>query len=1014
MAKAPEALLQLARHLRLSKDRFSLAFVSRDSVVTEIEALKSLRNITSDLKHGSIDVTTTPPGEFMFAIGRAPVSDVLHILGLDHHLSELLGGASADEMLRVLNLQRELWRESILRPVVLWLPDRSIELIARRAPDFWSWRSGIFDLPDFVPTAAKKTKTKITRKKATSLIQPPNLDHYDISRIVKYVPAELLGREKELQILHDAWHKVQNLEEKRPHILTFVALGGEGKTSLVAKWAAELAHQEWPGCDAAFAWSFYSQGTREQTAVSSDMFLASALTFFGDEEMAGSSKGAFDKGRRLAQLIGERRSIIILDGLEPLQYPSGPMGGKLKDDGLAEFLRRLASNSRGLCVVTTRHSISDLRLFRHHTAQEIKLTRLSTEAGVALLRSFGLKGTIKEFETLVAEVKGHALTLNLLGPYLRDAHRGDIRRRDLISMEDADGEQGGHVFRVMDAYADSLAREEKGLRALALLNLLGLFDRPASTDSLVALLKPPAVPGLTEPLTDLTDTQRYIAINRLEDANLLTINRVSTPIPLMAPEAHTDVHLDGPLSVAFIPFTSVDAHPLVREYFGRRLQQQHPDAWRNGHRRLYEHLYETTDEGDRPTIDSLQPLYHAVRHGCNAGLQQEVLYKVYRARIQRGSEYYSVKALGAFGSDLGAIASFFDIPWIHVSPALRESDRAWLLNNAASYLRALGRLPEAIAPMRASENFYVMLETWNAAAISAGNLSQLELTLGEVKAAVEDAKRSVTYADRSGDAFQRISKRTTNADALHQSGRFAEATALFREAEQIQEAYQSIFPLLYSLSGFQYCDLILAEIEPGVWRSNLGGKLRQSAEGNDYRLMLENVSERARQTLVWVGSAQMDILSIALDHLTLARVALYMMILEEAGSLRPKSEIEVALAGLRRAGLSYFLPLALLSRAWVSAVEGNHTGPDSAQADCDEAWEIAERGPMKLFMTDIHLYRARLFHSIKPYPWEKDANGNPTRGPKDDLADARTLIEKCGYWRRKEELEDAEAASVNW
>ena len=68
------------------------------------------------------------------------------------------------------------------------------------------------------------------------------------------------------QVLNDAWTKIRRAESPRPHVITFVALGGEGKTSLVAKWAAELAHQDWPGCDAAFAWSFYSQGTREQTA----------------------------------------------------------------------------------------------------------------------------------------------------------------------------------------------------------------------------------------------------------------------------------------------------------------------------------------------------------------------------------------------------------------------------------------------------------------------------------------------------------------------------------------------------------------------------------------------------------------------------------------------------------------------------------------------------------------------------------------------------------------------------
>jgi len=60
---------------------------------------------------------------------------------------------------------------------------------------------------------------------------------------------------------------------------------------------------------------------------------------------------------------------------------------------------------------------------------------------------------------------------------------------------------------------------------------------------------------------------------------------------------------------------------------------------------------------------------------------------------------------------------------------------------------------------------------------------------------------------------------------------------------------------------------------------------------------------------------------------------------------------------------------------------------------------------MRLFMADVHLYRARLFHNVKPYPWTS---------PQEDLAAARKLIEQCGYWRRKEELEDSEAAAKNW
>ena len=54
------------------------------------------------------------------------------------------------------------------------------------------------------------------------------------------------------------------------------------------------------------------------------------------------------------------------------------------------------------------------------------------------------------------------------------------------------------------------------------------------------------------------------------------------------------------------------------------------------------------------------PLFAAVLHGCQAGKHQEVLDEVYRQRIARTNEYFSVKKLGAIGADLSALSGFFD------------------------------------------------------------------------------------------------------------------------------------------------------------------------------------------------------------------------------------------------------------------------------------------------------------------------------------------------------------------
>jgi hypothetical protein len=196
-------------------------------------------------------------------------------------------------------------------------------------------------------------------------------------------------------------------------------------------------------------------------------------------------------------------------------------------------------------------------------------------------------------------------------------------------------------------------------------------------------------------------------------------------------------------------------------------------------------------------------------HGCLAGRQQEACDKVYFERILRGAGsagFYSQNKLGAIGANLAAVAAFFDEPWGRVSANLNEGDQAWLLNEAAISLRDLGRLTEALQPMRAGLKTFVQREDWKRAAGSTSNLSELEVTLGRLPDAVADAQQSIIHADRSGDAFQRMARRTTAADALHQSGRRAEAGSLFAEAERMQKESQPSLDLLYSLRGFQYCD----------------------------------------------------------------------------------------------------------------------------------------------------------------------------------------------------------------
>ena len=85
---------------------------------------------------------------------------------------------------------------------------------------------------------------------------------------------------------------------------------------------------------------------------------------------------AWEKGERLANLIAHRLTLLILDGLEPLQHPPGPQEGRLIEPSLQALLRELAAFNAGLCVVTTRLPVTDIADHEHALAPRRDLEHL--------------------------------------------------------------------------------------------------------------------------------------------------------------------------------------------------------------------------------------------------------------------------------------------------------------------------------------------------------------------------------------------------------------------------------------------------------------------------------------------------------------------------------------------------------------------------------------------------------------------------------------------------------------
>lgn len=274
------------------------------------------------------------------------------------------------------------------------------------------------------------------------------------------------------------------------------------------------------------------------------------------------------------------------------------------------------------------------------------------EAGAELLRSLGIQGSEPELWATSREQRGHALTLTLLGTFLFEARKGDVRLRSQASLDAKETREGRHAWRVIEDYDAWFGPGP----AQAVLRLAGLFDRPAPASAIRALRRAPAISGVTDRIVGL-DEDEWNRCYWLRRARLLL-----------------DDGGDG----------SRHAHPLVRELLGLKLGKENPAGFRAAHGRLFEHLRDEgkpSPDGPEDTLEELEPLFQAIWHGHHAGRLQEA-FDLYRAGCGRPS-FLSLPPQRAVLGFLAAQSAFFD-PTGALRPSLLTGpDEGWLLSARA-------------------------------------------------------------------------------------------------------------------------------------------------------------------------------------------------------------------------------------------------------------------------------------------------------------------------------------------
>jgi tetratricopeptide (TPR) repeat protein len=735
-----------------------------------------------------------------------------------------------------------------------------------------------------IPDKAKKTE---------ALTQKTDLYH------LPKPTTKLVGRTKELEKIEAAFN------DYNTHIFAIIAAGGIGKSALIDEWLGQLKTKNLK-LKTIFGWSFYSQGSHD-TQTSSTQFFEQALPFWDYDLKSNPLTDDTAKGRKLAELLRSRPSLLILDGLEPLQNKDFVDGGRLKDQGLAALLRDVERNGLGnnsLIIISSRQPLKEPENSPHY--QSLDLQSLSSSDGVKLLRSLNVDGLQNELETAEQAYGGHALALVLLGRLLVKFFKADVNQHvklsELLKSPHTKGkEEVSHAERVMNFYNEHWSDNAP---ERCFLNLLGLFDRPMGKGEKDALLEKAEI---AKPLAALSELDWQAMLNNLQDMSLLLEKNEN----------------------------SYDTHPLIRTYFGEQFQKQNPSDWKQAHLILFEYFQTVPEKHHPDTLEDLEPLYRAVVHGCLAGEYQKALDDVFRERIDRQNGY-SVHKIGAYAQNLAAIAACFPEGWNKpVSQGLSEAAQGGLLAVASFCLMSLGRLSEAVKPRWATLKLREKLKDWKNAGITAENLVDLLAPLGRLTEAKDAAEKAIVFADRAndklGDKFGQMTSRSYLATILHRQGDLDAALKEFKQAEEIQKERQPEYPKLYSLRGAQYCALLLDLAKD--------------------RAAQEEVLERGQYALE-LAEKYLALLDIAFDHLTIARALFSLNRFDES-----KEEFGQAVAGGHKAGRIDHLPVFLLERGKFLCHQKDF---EQSQADLDEAKEIIERCGMKLYKTDAALLQAKL------------------------------------------------------
>jgi tetratricopeptide (TPR) repeat protein len=725
-----------------------------------------------------------------------------------------------------------------------------------------------------------------------------------------------VGREAELAMLDDAW------KDDACHVLVITGGWGGGKSTLVHQWLKQMDTESYRGAEWVVGWSFRGQGLSDHAG--GDNFFPKVLTYFDDPNPdSGLEEG---QAIRLTKVVRGHRTLVILDGLEPLQNPPSPdeEWGRITNAAVRALILNLTSQMNGLCVITSRYPVWDLKDQVNNgpeaRVREIRLQPLALQAAIHLLKSRHLHGPEDEFANAAWAYRMHPLSLSVLAGVLERRFQANIAR-----WREAPGGDKS-INGILAALEVLLSDKEKSV-----MNMLGLFDGPANGKAIDSLRAGHPISGLTDGLKQLDDGEWSAVLQKLRDLQLLAEANEERPADL-------------------------ECHPEVRAYFARQLREKTWNTYRRGQDRLYKHFTKVSASG------GIDDFYLAIAHGCEAGRHAEVFEEIIWEKMNARFAFKWLNGYGAGTQELLTLNRFFRAPFdpaqLRPIKGIDDLKKSCLFIWAATVLFVLGRVEDSIKFADHALRAFKQAKDWLSVCCSTAYLCWFVAARGDIRDAMRLSDECIEQLDKhwrqlTKEQYWKKIALGLKASLVAYTGNFDEAWTTYEDAREMECDIPEAFTMVWQILMFHYACLLLmlkhyeaaereAEvmIEQGRCGNPVLGFLGHQIMG---RMELAKVTDASRgrlrsgkKALLNLARKQLAEASDYLDHCP-AQDQTIVSALYMAQLCRMAGDLDEAASWLKRAedSVGSFVLLktdCLLERAWLCLLQGDRTKASDALA----------------------------------------------------------------------------------